>query len=329
MIQSTIVDNIQDILERYLNQAGLYYRIFGRRKSDESIRKKMILKRTEYEHDGRKMQDFVGIRIVFYFQDDVEIFHEKLKSLPGYDPANESSTTTDIDRISALKDEIDSHDALKPLSMFMPLHDKVFMPQRLNLVMKMSDAMSQEMGNEMSEDIYNDYGHLIDNTYEVQLRTVLSEGWHEVEHDLRYKSRGELWWEDCKGESRQLNGIYASLEASEHALSNMISNIAYKNYKSHAWDAMIRNHFCLRFNNNKLSDRFITILDDNPRLAKQLILIDRKDIINWLWQLKSRFVLSTDFIICLANRNVMGCSVITENEPLAIKTILNAEDKES
>ncbi|MBK7959276.1 MAG: hypothetical protein IPK03_14995 [Bacteroidetes bacterium] len=29
---------------------------------------------------------------------------------------------------------------------------------------------------------------LVDSTFEVQLRTILSEGWHEIDHDLRYKS---------------------------------------------------------------------------------------------------------------------------------------------
>ena len=302
MEQSNLVDNLQDNLERYLNQAGIYYRIFGRRKTDASIRKKMSAKRIEYEQEGKKMQDFVGIRVVFYFQDDVEIFHEKLKTFSGYDPANESNTSADVDKISSLKDEIDRHEALKPLSLFMPLHDKVFMPQRLNLVMKMPDALAQDMKNEMSDDIYNEFGHIIDDTYEIQLRTVLSEGWHEVEHDLRYKTHNEVWWEDCKGESRQLNGIYASLEASENALSNMISNIAYKNYKSHAWDAMIRNHFCIRFRENKLSDTFVSLLNDNPRIAKKLFQIERKDMINWLWQLKAGAALTTDLVLCLANR---------------------------
>lgn len=324
MIQSNLVDIIQDTLERYLNQAGIYYRIFGRRKTDESIKKKMYAKKTEYEQNGKKMQDFIGIRIVFYFQDDVEIFHEKLKTLPGYDPSNESNTSNDIDRISELKEEIDRHDILKPLAMFMPLHDKVFMPQRLNLVMKMSEMISRDMVDEISEDIFNDFGQFIDDTYEVQLRTVLSEGWHEVEHDLRYKTRDEEWWGNCKRESRQLNGIYASLEASENALSDMISNIAYKNYKSHAWDAMIRNHFCLRFNENKLSRFFCEFLDDNPRLAKQLILIERKDMINWLWQLKSRFALTTDLVFCLANRKIIRDNIIAENEPAPIKLILDA-----
>ena len=324
MVQSNLVDNILDMLERYLNQAGIYYRIFGRRKSDESIRKKMNAKSEEYEQNGKKMQDFIGIRIVFYFQEDVEIFHEKLKTIPGYDPANESNTATDIDRISSLKDEIDRHEILKPLSKFIPLHDKVFMPQRLNLVMKMPESLGRDIVNEISDDIYNVYGHLIDDTYEVQLRTVLSEGWHEVEHDLRYKTQDEAWWEDCKGESRQLNGIYASLEASESALSNMISNIAYKNYKSGAWDAMIRNHFCLRFRENKLSENFNFLLNSNPRLAKRLFQIDRKDMINWLWQLKTRAALTTDFVLCLANRKVMNDSEIAENEPTPVKLILDS-----
>ncbi len=55
--------------------------------------------------------------------------------------------------------------------------------------------------------------HLIDSTFELQIRSILSEGWHEVEHDLRYKAKQD--WIGNDVESRKLNGIYATLETSE------------------------------------------------------------------------------------------------------------------
>lgn len=259
-MQSNLVDNLCEPLERYLKQAGIYYRIFARQKSTGSIEKKISQKREVYLEKGKKLQDFVGIRVVFYFQDDVEIFHDKLRSMDGYDPSNESNSITELDSITALRDQIEKYEELKPLSSMFPLHDKVFMPQRLNVVMRMPPNVCCYLDEELPSNLVEEDKQLIDHTYEVQLRTVLSEGWHEVEHDLRYKTRFESWWDDCREESRQLNGIYATLEASECALLNLIEGLAYKNYKSREWDAMIRNHFRLRFNENKLSKIFVDSL---------------------------------------------------------------------
>ena len=260
-MQSNLVDNLCEPIERYLRQAGIYYRIFARQKTIGSIRKKLAEKREEYMSQGKKMQDFVGIRIIFYFQDDVNIFHSKLKEVEGYDPTNESNTNTDIEKITALRGQIEQYDDLKPLSMMFPLHDKVFMPQRLNVVMQMPRNVERYMESELPVELEEGDVNLIDKTYEVQLRTVLSEGWHEVEHDLRYKSRKENWWKSCRDESRQLNGIYATLESSESALLQLIEGLAYKNYKSGEWDAMVRNHFRLRFNESKLNQGFVDILN--------------------------------------------------------------------
>ena len=180
-MQSNLVDNLCEPLERYLQQAGIYYRIFARQKTIGSIKKKLNQKREEYLAKGKKMQDFVGIRIIFYFQDDVDIFHNKLMTMDGYDPANESNTNTDIEVITELRDQIEQHKELKPLSIIFPLHDKVFMPQRLNIVMQMPHNIERLMESELPIGLEDSDIELIDKTYEVQLRTVLSEGWHEVE----------------------------------------------------------------------------------------------------------------------------------------------------
>ena len=51
------------------------------------------------------------------------------------------------------------------------------MPERLNLVMRMT-PYEQDLFNTAVQE-YGDQAELIDATYEIQLRTVLSEGWHE------------------------------------------------------------------------------------------------------------------------------------------------------
>lgn len=324
-MQSHLVDNLCEPLERYLRQAGIYYRIFARQKSIGSIMNKLSQKREDYIRKGKKMQDYVGIRIVFYFQDDVEIFHEKLKMFEGYDSANESNTNTDLDGVAALREQIEQNEALKPLSNMFPLYDKVFMPQRLNIVLKMPFVVANAFHAELPPDLSNQDKQLIDETYEVQLRTVLSEGWHEVEHDLRYKKRNEQWWEYCQEESRQLNGIYATLESSECALSNLIAGLAYKNFKSKEWDAMIRNHFRLRFNESKLSEDFVDYLNNNLDIAKECFKIERGDLIKWIWEIKSTFQLTTDMAFCIANRKKWNIPSIISMEPRPIKLILDRD----
>ena len=324
-MQSTLVDNLCGPLESYLNKAGIYYRIFARRKSFGSIKKKLDQKRSEYQEKGKKMQDFVGIRIVFYFQDDVEIFHNKLKTMFGYDPANESNTNAELEEINALRQQIEQHEEFKPLASMFPLHDKVFMPQRLNIVMRIPSQLENLMMSEIPAELSDEDAALIDRTYEVQLRTVLSEGWHEVEHDLRYKTRNEAWWNNCKDESRQLNGIYASLESSESALSKLIAGIAYKNYKSQEWDAMIRNHFRLRFNESALPQTFIELLSNQVEAARHCFRLERAELINWLWEITTPIPLSTEIVLCILNRKALHIQEINDLEKETIKMILDRE----
>ena len=53
-----------------LSRCGLMFRIFSRVKSESSIQRKIEVK---YAHNQAKLQDLIGIRIVVYFQDDVDV----------------------------------------------------------------------------------------------------------------------------------------------------------------------------------------------------------------------------------------------------------------
>ena len=255
----TIKANIEERIIPVLDKAGMYYRLFSRVKSKASIKRKLSKKADEYREKGKKMQDIIGIRIIFYFQEDVDIFYEKLKTMEGYDANNESNSAKELKELSSIIENIDNADGNQALlKKLLPFHDKVFMPERLNLVMKMNDLEKNMFQDHLSE--FGKNADLIDETFEIQLRTVLSEGWHEVEHDLRYKTKDEEWWNFCGSESRMLNGIYASLETNERALSQMIQELAYKNYKNKSWDAMIRFHLCKRMTEDKLPGSLCEIL---------------------------------------------------------------------
>ena len=169
-----VLRDIVTDLESVLNKCGIMYHVFYRTKSTMSIKNKLEKKAEEYLRQNKKMQDLLALRITLYFTDDVEIVHNYLRSQSDFD--SESVDEAEVDR---------------------------FCPKRLNLVMRVPDKLQQDMNAARKESGYEAF---IDNTYEVQIRTILSEGWHEVEHDLRYKCKED--WDEFKEESRLLNGIY-------------------------------------------------------------------------------------------------------------------------
>lgn len=307
-----VISNILSDLKRMLDNAGIYYRIFARQKSIESIQKKLDTKAITYRASGAKMQDIIGVRIVFYFMDDVEIISEHLHRQTLY--VDDSDSKEDIEK------------ANKQVTSIKNLDDKIFMPTRLNLIFRMESRDSNELKRELenaSSSVTFDTS-LIDDTYEVQLRTVLSEGWHEVEHDLRYKTKNESWWEDCDVESRMLNGIYATLETSERAMDYIFSTIAYKNYRKKEWSAMIRNHLRIHTMNLILPDYMIDILNNDKELAKNIFRVERKDVINNLLSIGTAYPLKMENIVFLINRMLKTPSdIIIQKENLLIKNLLD------
>lgn len=301
-----IINSIISDIEPALKKSGMFYRIFSRSKSIESIKKKLELKKDIYNPNGKKMQDIIGIRIVFYFLEDVDIFYSYLKKLHNFIDESNSSKELEEKEIKGLD----------------KLADKVFMPIRLNLIFKMDTQCSKELIN-ILKSIDEINSNLIDTTFEIQLRTVLSEGWHEVEHDLRYKCKNETWWDYCSIESRMLNGIYATLETSERAMENIFSSIALKNYKKKDWTAMLRNHFCIRFIDNTLPDWIINALNEDNTIAKNILKTNRNEILNLLFQFPITYPLKMENIIYLINRVSIKNEIIINHEPNVIKKQLN------
>ena len=301
--------SIVNELSKRLDSAKMYYRIFSRTKSKESIKSKLNKKREKYLHNGEKMQDIIGIRIVFYFAADVYLFYNFLKSLDNFE--SESTTYEQLHNLQKRISDID-------------LSTVVFMPTRLNLVLRMNDEQTELMRLALPAFCDADDVALVDNTYEIQLRTVFSEGWHEVEHDLRYKTNTEAWWKDCEIESRMLNGIFATLETSERAMAHLFDNIAYKNYKSEDWDAMIRNHFCLRFSIDKLPPDIQQVLSNNRcQIGKKIFKSDRNEIVRRLLESPISCIMTTANIVYIINRIYLHEDSLFKLEPSGTKTVLD------
>ena len=84
----------------------------------------------------------------------------------------------------------------------------------------------------------------IDDTFEIQIKTMFFEGWHEIEHDMRYK--GEEIWKNYSGFSRYFNSILATLELCDKSMVTLFEDLGHSLYKSGRWSDMIKSHFRLK-----------------------------------------------------------------------------------
>lgn len=263
-----ILRDIEEDLESHLNRCGIMHHIFSRTKSPLSIESKMRAKAEKYKNEHKKMQDLLALRITLYFTDDVEVVHSYLKKQENY-----------------IDEEVDKNKV------------DVFHPIRCNLILRVPDKREQDMNMFIKE---TKYSNLIDPTYEVQIRTILSEGWHEVEHDLRYKCKDT--WNDYPEEDRLLNGIFATLENSEWSMLTLFNKLSYSQFKAKSWDSMLRNKMRIRFSNNGLSDQVLNFLQNKINVAKDLYKADRLDVLKGLLDSKFNYPLTYDTVVHIINR---------------------------
>jgi putative GTP pyrophosphokinase len=284
--EEQILRKISTDISEKLEAAGLFHRVFSRIKSKSSIEKKLYEKREEYSLKGKKMQDVFGLRITLYFLDDEEISIELVKNL-----FNEVPEAHSVDELK--KDQ--------------------FGPIRNNLVFRISD--SQVATSSLFDQEF------IDSTFEVQFRTVYSEGWHEVEHDLRYKCKTHWSSEDVL--SRQLNGQLAALETLDWAMLKIFDELAYKKYKQKEWNAFFRNILRIRFEDTDFSPAVLVEFDKINSLAKNLLKTERGKLISSLILLKSKIPLKMDNVLYIINRNILNYEEIISLESPLLSLILD------
>lgn len=257
-----ICRSVATSIDEELSRAGIFFRIFSRVKTSDSMHKKIDAKGLDY-YDGvnKYLRDIIGIRVILYFSDDVQIVYSRLKSFFEF-----------------VEETIDNHEETK------------FAPTRINLVFRLPG----ELGKEFSEIIRN---RNVDSTYEVQLRTILSEGWHEIEHDLRYKCPYD--WNSSIDLSRNLNGILASLETSEYSILRLFEQLSYRHYKSKDATAMLRTKFRLRFINYSISQELQDFLGDT--FLRRIFKLDRNDVVQFLFGSNIMVPLTLETFIFIVN----------------------------
>src|SRR6185369_8342226 len=237
-----ITKTISSNVEEELEDLGLLFRIFYRCKSDVSTINKLSIKK--YDGVTSFMRDIIGIRINLYFADDLEIVYNLVR-----------------EKFEFVEETIDKNEETE------------FKPTRINIIYRIPKEFDKEF-----VDVVND--KRIDNTFELQLRTVLSEGWHEVDHDLRYKCLED--WEHHAELSRVFNGILASLETNDWSILKLFEQLSFLHYKSSNWPAMIRTKYRIRFVNHEINPELLKIIASDLGLQKQLFRIDRNEFLNIL-----------------------------------------------
>jgi len=253
-------------LKNEIERTGLMYRLFYRIKTPMSLEHKMALKGEKYRSGAAKIQDAIGFRIVLYFPDDVDILAEHF-------------TFQDV-----LDTAVDRPDTC------------TFSPRRLNLTIRIPDQFIPGFREALPED----YAPYIDDAYEIQLRTVYSEGWHEVEHDLRYKCKED--WIGYESYSRNLNGVIACLENAEWSVKAIFDKMAEENRIHRNYRAMVRNKFRLRFKSEDFTAEITDYLKANPDVVSEIWDTDRMVLILALLGHKASITLTFNRLLFLINR---------------------------
>lgn len=280
LIPETILRSIAGRLTSGLEKCGLYYRLFTRTKTAASTRSKLLAKGYQ---GGKKMQDLFGIRIVAYFQDDQAICRRIIE-----------------DRFSVVSVTEDRPDP------------NTFSPTRLNLICKLPMSCRQAMPGV----IFDSYP--IDSTVEIQLRTVFSEGWHEVEHDLRYKAKDD--WNGSADLSRALNGIFATLITCDWSMLTIFDELSARKYREKDWTAMLKNKLRVHVTEAPLSPALCRLFSEHPELAAELYQIDRLSLLDFLSDGRFRNIeKSLDNLVFLMNELFMHNSAIAALTPEALR----------
>ena len=269
---SEIGDRLQQDLTRQISKSGLMFRLFWRVKTIESIRHKMRIKGDSYLKGKAKMQDIIGLRIVVYFPDDVEVL------------------STYFGCGDVVKESIDTPD------------DSTFRPQRLNI----TRSLPEEYIEDFRKALPQEYADVIDSTYEIQIRTIFSEGWHEVEHDLRYKCKED--WIGHESQSRVLNGVIATLETAEWSMTSLFQSMAHENLIRGNYSSLLRNKMRIRLKSENFSQPVADYLSLHPDVMRRFVDSDRMVILLTLIIHDRQLPLTYDNVLFLVNRLELGDS---------------------
>lgn len=285
-----IAKHIMQMVEEDLIGSGIFYRTFFRCKSSKSLNKKLINKNSDgsfkYGSDRKKLQDIMGVRVNLYFIDDLDLITNFVRTKYANlfeDATIDQNTTTE------------------------------FKPIRINLIFRLPEKFLGEFRQVVSD-------QRIDSTFELQLRTVHSEGWHEVEHDLRYKCQND--WEPYPEMSRIFNGYLAALETQEWSMIQLFDQLSHKHYKKGNINALLKTKLRIRFDDNSLSPRLEELIKNNGSFIRELYKLNRISVISLLLYQRPLVPLNLDNIVYIINTFFIKDPIVTSWTPEIILNTL-------
>ena len=273
--------NLHERIEKILQNYALYFNLTSRVKKQLSLEKKINEPKHGYGISGKKLQDLFGLRVNLYFSDDVKIVKKILESRFKF--KEQSSRQDDPD-------------------------PNYFGVECVNLVFELPNTLSSEFANPNAE--------YIDNTFEVQLRTIFSDGWHEIEHDFRYKGAEGL----PKDINRSMNSVKGSLHMCDWAMFKLVEEICQHNLKTKNKIEFITSKFMLRLKKDPDSTCLLNNLSDDD--LYKISLLDRKDVLDGL-AIFENIALNVNYILVYIADKYDICSQNITDAPDIIKERLN------
>lgn len=258
-----------------LNNAGIYFNSTSRIKSESSLLHKLETGKYSMQEGGRKIQDIIGIRINLFYLEDMDICEKILEE------------TFLLDNWSKTKNE-----------------ENKFEAQKCNGVFRIPSKYLRNIPASV-------WNKPFDQTFEVQLRTVLFEGWHEIEHEMRYKyklgsdSRETDLWTGHEDLSRVMNSIIANLELCDWSIMQIFNSIHDSQYKEKNWENAIRSKYRLRITQDPLKPELREYLDNNPNIVAQFHAVSKRELVDILLNKKYHKELTPDRVIYLINKEIV------------------------
>ncbi|MCD7736877.1 MAG: hypothetical protein LUI07_07970 [Lachnospiraceae bacterium] len=273
-VSPVVESDLKRIITDRMEQCGLYFRVFSRVKTAASMARKFEQKDYGGEH---RLQDLIGVRINLYFDDDVEICRYIMEQTFEVVEWSTSERT-----------------------------DDEFKPTKLNGVFRLPEYLKAEISAET-------WDMSIDDTFEIQIKTMFFEGWHEIEHDMRYK--GEELWVNYQAFSRYLNSILATLELCDKSMVTLFEDLGHTLYKAGRWSDMIKSHFRVKMSDASLYPEVQELLDKDlenvDNLAKEIYKTNRVVLVDQLLKRSRRVPINVNTIIALLNDGVFHDSRLT------------------
>lgn len=237
---------LESKISRALDKAGIYYRAFARIKSPHSTAIKLTEKEERYKSRGKGMQDILGARVVLYYYDDIPVCKKILSNIFQLIPEDSEEDTPKAEEYS---------------------------PIRRNYVFHLPD----DIADMFPDPLWKNYR--VEKTFELQLRTIFSEGWYEVEHDIRYKHKEEWKSEEYYVYHRELSGLNATLELCDHEIVKCLEDLAYDCYKRGKIQQMLRYKLRIHLGKEEISDRLARAMQNTDDFVKKIYLMDREEIL--------------------------------------------------